>query len=83
MPHSNRKQESPNADNVFIAAERFESHKNTASLEMIEYKASLAADRARVAALDGESTYSASTIKHEQALAAIARTEIILRQIFN
>ncbi|OUS30927.1 hypothetical protein A9Q99_05320 [Gammaproteobacteria bacterium 45_16_T64] len=89
MSEFNKKQRANNGvDSViktqsFVAAKRFKTEKAIRSLEAIAYNASLAADRARVAALDGEASYSVSTVKYEQALAATARTEIILRQIFN
>lgn len=67
----------------FVPARRFEANKDIWSLKTIVENASLSADRERVASLDGGAAYSAQIIKCQQALAARAQTEIILRQIFN
>lgn len=66
-----------------VPAKRFELERSVASLEVIAYNANLMADRERVAAFDGESSYSACVIECQQSLAATAQTEIILRRILN
>lgn len=66
-----------------VPAKRFKMERSVASLEVIAYNANLMADRERVAAFDGESSYSACVIECQQSLAATAQTEIILRRILN
>ncbi len=67
----------------FVPAKRFKTQRSIVSLENIAYNATLMADRERVAAFDGESSYSVCVIECQQSLAATAQAEIILRRIFN
>ena len=67
----------------FVPAKRFKTQRSVATLENIAYNANLMADRERVAAFDGETSYSACVIECQQSLAATAQAEIILRNIFN
>ncbi|OUR91746.1 hypothetical protein A9Q81_17530 [Gammaproteobacteria bacterium 42_54_T18] len=67
----------------FVPAKRFKTERSIATLGVIAYNANLMADRERVAAFDGESSYSACVIECQQSLAATAQAEIILRRIFN
>ena len=67
----------------FVPADRFKQKQSVAALRKLAEASLLAANKERVAALDGEGEISTTFITRKESIAAVAQTEIILRSIFS